>query len=135
MPSIVTVWMRGWVAVTVFLLVAVSGAALAGVGRARAAEAVLRRGEVEVSRDELGVLAEHQTALRRVATLVAHEATPSEVFVAVADELARCLGVVNASLLRYESDDTAFVVAIQYEPGVTAPVTGEHVPLSGDDVA
>ena len=35
----------------------------------------------------------HQAALRRVATLVARGVTPSEVFSAVATELARCLGV------------------------------------------
>ena len=64
------------VAVGVFLLVALSAATLAGLARLRAREADRRRREVEVSHDELGVLAEHQAALRRVATLVARGANP-----------------------------------------------------------
>jgi signal transduction histidine kinase len=123
------------VAVGVFLLVALSAATLAGLARLRAREADRRRREVEVSHDELGVLAEHQAALRRVATLVARGANPSEVFAAVSDELARCLHAVNAGLLRYEPDGSGCVVHVQYEPGITnMPVAGERIPLAGDDV-
>jgi PAS domain S-box-containing protein len=87
------------------------------------------------SRDELSVLAQQQAALRRVATLVARGTSPSKVFAAVADELARVLHVINAGLLRYEPDGTGFVVAVRYEPGITEmPVTGERIPLAGDDV-
>ena len=53
--------------------------------------------------DELRVLAEQQAALRRVATLVARGVEPSEVFSAVAAELARCLGVHYSALWRYHS--------------------------------
>jgi signal transduction histidine kinase len=124
-----------WVAVAVFLIVALSAATLAGLARLRAREADRRRREVEVSHDELGVLAEHQAALRRVATLVARGANPSEVFAAVSDELARCLHAVNAGLLRYEPDGSGYVVDVQYQPGITnMPVTGERIPLAGDDV-
>jgi PAS domain S-box-containing protein len=42
------------------------------------------------SHRELGVLAEQQAALRRVATMVASGVDPSQVFSVVADELARC---------------------------------------------
>jgi signal transduction histidine kinase len=123
------------VAVGVFLLVALSATTLAGLARLRAREADRRRREVEVSHDELGVLAEHQAALRRVATLVARGANPTEVFAAVSHELARCLHAVNAGLLRYEPDGSGCVVDVQYEPGVTnMPVAGERVPLAGDDV-
>jgi signal transduction histidine kinase len=133
--SIVAISARDWVAVTVFLVVALSAAALAGLARSRAAEAVERRRQVEASRDELSVLAEQQAALRRVATLVGRGASPADVFDAVADELARCLHVVNAGLLRYEPDGTGLVVAVRYEPGITTmPVTGERIPLGGDDV-
>jgi PAS domain S-box-containing protein len=80
-------------------------------------------------------LADQQAALRRVATLVARGASPSEVFAAVSNELARVLHVVNAGLLRFEPDGTGFVVAVQYEAGITQmPVTGERIPLAGDDV-
>ena len=133
--SIVATWAQNWMAVTVFLVVALSVATIAGLARSRAAEADLRRRQVEASHNELSVLAEQQAALRRVATLVARGATPPEVFAEVADELARCLQVVNAGLLRYEADGTGYVVAVQYEPGITnMPVTGEHIPLGGDDV-
>jgi signal transduction histidine kinase len=133
--TILETWAQNWVAITVFLVVALSAATIAGLARSRAAEADLRRRQVEASHGELSVLAEQQVALRRVATLVARGATPAEVFAVVADELARCLHVVNAGLLRYEADGTGFVVAARYEPGVTTmPVTGEHIPLGGDDV-
>ena len=124
-----------WVAVGVFLSVAFATATLAGLARLRAREADRRRREVEVSHDELGVLAEHQAGLRRVATLVARGANPSEVFAAVSEELARCLHVANAGLLRYEPDGSGYVVDVRYEPGVTnMPLTGERIPLAGDDV-
>ena len=44
---------------------------------------------LECLRHDLAVLAQQQTALRRVATLVARGGQPSEVFSAVAGELAR----------------------------------------------
>src|SRR5258708_972294 len=85
----------------VLLLVALSATTLAGLARLRARAADRRRREVEVSHDELGVLAEHQAAFRPVGPAVARGADPSEVFAAVSDELACCLHAVNAGLLRY----------------------------------
>jgi GAF domain-containing protein len=124
-----------WVTATVFLVVALLAATIAWVARSRAVEADLRRRQVEAGHGQLSELVEQQAALRRVATLVARGASPSEVFAVVADELARCLHVVNAGLLRYEADGTGYVVAVRYEPGITTmPVTGEHIPLGGDDV-
>jgi signal transduction histidine kinase len=55
-------------------------------------------------------LAEEQAALRRVATLVAGDAPPEEVFQAVTGEACALLGIESALLLRYESDDSATVV-------------------------
>jgi signal transduction histidine kinase len=46
-------------------------------------------------------------ALRRVATLVAEGVPPQQLFAVVADEVARVLDVPIATVLRYESDDTA----------------------------
>jgi signal transduction histidine kinase len=90
---------------------------------------------VQASGDRMSMLAEQQAALRRVATLVARGASPPEVFSAVADELARVLRVLNAGLLRYEADGSGTVVAVGYQPGITTmPVTGDHIPLAGDDV-
>ncbi|HWJ33441.1 MAG TPA: PAS domain S-box protein, partial [Gaiellaceae bacterium] len=67
-------------------------------------------GDVEAKLAEVGRLAQEQRALRRVATLVASEATPERVFTAVSDETARVLEVNATAVFRYEGDDTATVV-------------------------
>ena len=82
-----------WAVIGVFVMVALMANTLAYLVRTHAVEADRRRDEAERSRDQLRALAELQSSLRRVATQVARGGTPSEVFSAVADELARCLGV------------------------------------------
>src|SRR5262245_50349347 len=67
-------------------------------------------GDVEAKLAEVGRLAQEQRALRRVATLVASEATPERVFAAVSEETARVLEVSSAAVFRYEGDDTATVL-------------------------
>jgi PAS domain S-box-containing protein len=67
-------------------------------------------GDVRAKLAEVGRLAQEQRALRRVATLVASEATPERVFTAVSEEAARVLGVSASAVFRYEGDDTATVV-------------------------
>ncbi|MFL5944662.1 MAG: PAS domain S-box protein [Gaiellaceae bacterium] len=67
-------------------------------------------GDVEAKLAEVGQLAQEQRALRRVATLVAAEATPERVFTAVSEEAARLLEVTSSAVFRYEGDDTATVV-------------------------
>jgi signal transduction histidine kinase len=89
---------------------------------------------LEASRNELRQLAEEQAALRRVATLVAHDASPSEVFDAVAAEAGRLLGADSTRLLRYETDGSATVVAAHSEPGAEIPVETRFT-LEGDNVA
>jgi signal transduction histidine kinase len=64
----------------------------------------------EASERARGRLAEEQAALRRVATLVAREASPTEVFTAVAEEMGMLLGVENAWMHRFEPDGAAAVV-------------------------
>ena len=56
-------------------------------------------------------VADEQTALRRVATLVAAGAPPSTVFAAVAEEVGRLLAVEGAFVVRYEPDETVTVLA------------------------
>jgi len=63
------------------------------------------------SREELTLLADEQAALRRVATLVAEGARPDKVFAAVGDEVARTLGVPIATMLRFDPDGMATVLA------------------------
>ena len=55
--------------------------------------------------------AEEQTALRRVATLVARGVPPAEVFSAVAEEVGRLLGADATIMLRFDADEMATVVA------------------------
>jgi signal transduction histidine kinase len=87
------------------------------------------------SRDRFSVLAKQQAALRRVATLVARGARPRAVFAAVAEEMARCLEVDCAEVLRYEADDSAVVVASYVAPAEPHIALGERVALEGDNVA
>jgi signal transduction histidine kinase len=62
-------------------------------------------------RDELHMLADEQDALRRLATAVAHNVPPREIFVAVAEELGPLLGADHAAVVRFEADATVAVVA------------------------
>jgi signal transduction histidine kinase len=66
---------------------------------------------LEASRDELVRLLEEQAALRRVATLVARGVDPSEIFLAVAEEIRRLLGADGAGIARFEPDGTTVVVS------------------------
>jgi GAF domain-containing protein len=55
-------------------------------------------------------IAAEQAALRRVATLVAREAPPEDVFDAVAAEVGRLLEVEFTLMSRYDSDGAATIV-------------------------
>jgi signal transduction histidine kinase len=90
---------------------------------------------VEASPDELGVLAELQASLRRIATLVARGVAPSEVFSAVVGEVSRCLGVHHSVLFRYEPDGAAVLVAARDDdPGMKNMPVGERFSLEGESV-
>jgi signal transduction histidine kinase len=83
------------------------------------------------SREQLAALADEQAALRRVATLVAHQAAPAEIFAAVADEVARLLRVEDTTIFRYEDDGTATAVADRGDRPVPLAI-GSRMPLDGD---
>jgi signal transduction histidine kinase len=124
-----------WVVLFIFVVVALVAHILARIARARADEAEERRQQAEASREELRILAEQQAALRRVATLVASGVPDSEIFPAVTQQLARSLGVDNASLWRYESDGTATLVAACDDPGQTARMpVGSRSSLEGENI-
>ena len=93
------------------------------------------RTELEVSRDELRVLAEQQAALRRVATLVARGVAPSEVFEAVADEMARCLRVMHATVSRYDADHAFIPLAMYTQNRLRKLPESLRLPLEDDNVA
>jgi signal transduction histidine kinase len=85
--------------------------------------------------DVLSMLAEQQASLRRVATLVARGVDPSEVFAVVAGELARCLNVAHAALVRRDSDGTAVHLAGHHEPESLTLQVGERFSLDSETVA
>ncbi|MGB8402883.1 MAG: ATP-binding protein [Mycobacterium sp.] len=66
---------------------------------------------IEASNDKLSDLADQQAALRRIATLVAEGVRPTDVFAAVVDEIARCMHVEGAALLRDRPDGEPALVA------------------------
>jgi len=78
------------------------------------------------TRARLTRLVEEQSALRRVATMVARGVPPEEVFAAVAEEVVRVLPVNSARMGRYESDGTVTFVAVS---GITGSMFPLGVPL------
>jgi signal transduction histidine kinase len=70
-------------------------------------------------------LVREQAALRRVATLVAREPSPSEVFAVVTREAGMLLGAQRTTLLRMESSQWAVVVAA-WSDGTAPPVPVGH---------
>ncbi len=77
-------------------------------------------------------LAEEQAALRRVATLVASNPEPSEVFASVCAEVASVLGVKSTNLTRFEDDRTQTILAGWSLPGAPVFPTRGGVPLDSD---
>jgi signal transduction histidine kinase len=61
--------------------------------------------------DDLQRLADEQAALRRVATLVAEGALPTEIFEAVAGEVARIFELPSVGIMRYAVDESFVVLA------------------------
>jgi K+-sensing histidine kinase KdpD len=112
-------------AVGAFLVVGLLTSAVANVARSRAAEA-------DRAVEQARLLAEQRAALRRVATLVARGVSPSEIFMAVAEEIARFLKLDSAEVVRYEDDGSACIVA---ESGSRVWRVGDRRTLEGDNVA
>ena len=86
------------------------------------------------SRAALARLAQEQTALRRVATLVAHGAAPEQVFAAVTEEYARLVPVDAAAMARLEPDGTVTYVASWGRAVDFLPV-GSRRTLDGHNIA
>ena len=84
------------------------------------------------AREEVRRLADEQAALRRVATVVARESPPGEVFAAVAEEVARIHDADAVRIARYDADGTAMVVAEWGEP--TLLPVGACVGLEGENI-
>jgi signal transduction histidine kinase/uncharacterized protein YoaH (UPF0181 family) len=80
-------------------------------------------------------LGEEQAALRRVATLVARGASSTEVFEAVAREVAQVLQLANTAVCRYDDEGTVMTVIAVWgdHPDVFSP--GSRWPLDGPSMS
>jgi signal transduction histidine kinase len=115
---------QSFIDLLVFLAVGVLIGELAARAGRRAASSELARRE----------LADEQTALRRVATLVAQGASPPDVFAAVTEEVGRLLPVDMALMGRYESDGTAIAIGAWGAP-VAHFAVGTRWSLEGKNVS
>jgi signal transduction histidine kinase len=86
------------------------------------------------SRAKVERLAAEQSALRRVATLVAREYLPEDLFATLAEELGVLLDVDGSAILRYEPDSTATVVAGWSDGAISIPL-GQRFPLEEENLA
>ncbi len=82
--------------------------------------------------EALAQLAEEQSALRRVATLVASAPEPEAVFQSVAEEAGRLLHARSAATIRYEGGD-AWTVGRWADDDPGGFVVGTSVPLADSD--
>jgi GAF domain-containing protein len=85
------------------------------------------------SRARADRLTDAQAALRRVATLAAHEASQEEIFTAIAESVAELLGSECSGLLRREADGSAVVVATWGYKGALA--VGARIGAEEDSVS
>ena len=78
---------------------------------------------------ELRRLAEEQAALRRVATLVASDAPPEQVFQLVTEEVCRLLGIREAVLQRFDDQRSSTIVGRFGEHMVGGIEIGSTLPI------
>jgi GAF domain-containing protein len=86
------------------------------------------------SREALGALANEQTGLRRVATLVAEGVEPARMFSAVCEEVGRLLGADITAMQIYSGESTGIVIAAWSNEGPTVPV-GMQLALGPESIA
>jgi signal transduction histidine kinase len=114
-------------AVFVFLPLALLASVLASQARLRAAES-------EERRQVATALARQQAALRRVATLVARGADPTDLYPVAVTELARGLDVEHVTLTKFEPGDQCVVLASHDAAGEAGLTVGERLSLAGDSL-
>jgi PAS domain S-box-containing protein len=86
------------------------------------------RAELAASEGRARKLAEEQAGLRRVATLVARESLPDELFAVVAEEVGRLMNVPLVAVARYEPDGSAIqLVGAWGEGALPVPVGGRYL--------
>src|SRR6266498_3557534 len=75
-----------------------------------------------------------QAALRRIAALLTRSVPAEEVFDAVVDEVRSLMGVDAASLLRYEADKTATLLAVSAEADARVDLPVDKVSTEGHNI-
>ena len=86
----------------------------------------------EFSDTDVRTVVAEQSALRRVATLVARDPTGPEVFESVTEESAKVLGAQVSSLVRFEDSTAAMTVGGWSAPGYSHPPVPRRIPLDGE---
>jgi len=89
-------------------------------------------GDTEAKLVEVGRVANEHKALRRVATLVASEASPERIFTSVSEECARVLQVNATAVLRYVGDGTAEMVGRHNRDSADVLPLGARLPMDDD---
>jgi signal transduction histidine kinase len=117
-------------------------------GTARRAQSAPPVEGFERAEERARELATEQAALRQVATLVARESSPDQLFAVVAEQVARIFDVPHVRLVRYETDgsvvvggfseddDEPFQIGSRWpldSPGVTATVRQTGRPARAED--
>src|SRR3954468_4133283 len=93
------------------------------------------QGQLRDRVEELQRLAAEQAALRRVATLVAREASPDAVFAMVTEEAGRLLGADSGLLLCYSDDHrTGRIVGRFSDVETSAFALGTELPVEGNSL-
>ena len=77
-------------------------------------------------------LREEQAALRRVATVVAEQRTPDEIFATLTREMAQLFGATGASLVRFEPGGLGLVIADWSMPGTEGMPPGLRIDFELD---
>jgi signal transduction histidine kinase/uncharacterized protein YoaH (UPF0181 family) len=80
-------------------------------------------------------LAEEQAALRRVATLVASGASSTDVFEAVAQEVAQVLQLANTAVCRYDDEGATMTVLAVHGTHPDSFAPGSRWPLDGPSMS
>ncbi|WLP88747.1 GAF domain-containing protein [Gordonia sp. NB41Y] len=85
------------------------------------------------SHARITTLARRQSALRRVATLVARRAEPDPTFAALLRELTTSADARHISVIRYDGDQ--FAVLAAHDEGAAGVRPGDRLPLGGHNIA
>jgi signal transduction histidine kinase len=83
---------------------------------------------------QLAEVEAEQAALRRIAALLARSVPAGEVFDAVVDEVRSLMGVDAAALARYDSDETATLLALSAEGDARVATPGDTLSTEGQNI-